>query len=211
MHDAAIAEWSARPWRAAPLVAFDLEGTGAQDGADEAILELAAIRLRGGLPDLATAYTTVVNPGRTVPRRAWISPGLTGDVLASAPRLDAVEPGLAARLDGCILVGHNIGVDWRLLHRRCPTVAPAALLDTLKLAGKLAVPGSHSLTALLDTLDLTTEVDAAGSRPHRALWDAAGAAVLLRGLISRSWSGEPTLGEVLTVAHRPHKPPDTLF
>ncbi|WP_433202276.1 3'-5' exonuclease [Dactylosporangium sp. CS-047395] len=209
MPDAAIAEWSARSWRSAPLVAFDLEGTGAQDGDGEAILELAAIRLLDGAPDMATAYATVINPGRPVPRRAWIAPSLTGDVLAGAPRLDAVEPGLAARLDGCVLVGHNIGVDWRLLHRRCPAVAPAALLDTLKLARALAVPGSHSLTALLDTLGLTAEVDAAGSRPHRALWDAAGAAVLLRGLVSRSWGGDPTLAELLSAGQRPSA--DTLF
>lgn len=51
-----VEAWASRTWRAAPLVALDLEGTGAQDGTDEAILEIAAVRIEDGSPDLATAY-----------------------------------------------------------------------------------------------------------------------------------------------------------
>ena len=36
----------------------------AQDRKQEAILEIAAVRLINGRPDLATAYTTLINPTR---------------------------------------------------------------------------------------------------------------------------------------------------
>lgn len=75
-----------------------------------------------------------------------------------------------------IIVGHNITVDWRLLHRKCPSVQPAGLLDTLRLA-RLAPPGAKGdrLTALLDRRQLTAHVAqiARGSHAHRALWDAS--------------------------------------
>ncbi len=124
-------------WKNAPLVALDLEGTGGQDHDDEAILEIAVLPLTGGLPSLANSYNTLVSPGRPVPRKPWISPGLTDETLKNAPGLSKVEPELATRLNGQIIVGHNIGVDWRLLHRRCPSIRPAGIIDTLRLARHL--------------------------------------------------------------------------
>ena len=65
-----------QPWHAGALVALDLEGSGAQEHGDEQILEIAAIRLTGGRPDMATAYTTCLEPARPIPARPRISPGL---------------------------------------------------------------------------------------------------------------------------------------
>lgn len=200
-----VAEWSSKPWTAAPLVAIDLEGTGGQDRDDEAILEIAAIRLLDGVPDTDTAYTTLVNPGRPVPLRPWISPGLAGDALAGAPALTAVEPYLAARLNGRVLIGHNVGVDWRLLRRRCPTITPAALLDTHKLARALNVPGPRGLANLLDAMHLIEAVNAAapGSQPHRALWDTVGTALLLGPLIRSGWPSAPTFATLFNACGHP--------
>lgn len=200
-----LGTWVSRPWTDAPLVAIDLEGSGGQDGDAESILEIAAVRLLDGRPDIATAYTTLINPERPVPARPWLSPGLTTDVLADAPSLAAVEPQLAVRLNGRILVGHNIGVDWRLLNRRCPTITPVALLDTYKLARQSPTSGSRSLAALLEALDLTGMVNTAapGSRPHRALWDTVGAAVLLAALVAERWISTPTLGAILNACNQP--------
>jgi DNA polymerase III subunit epsilon len=94
-------------WTRAAMAALDLEGSGAQDHEDEAILEIAVVPLAAGQPDTAAAYTTFINPGRRIPRRPWISPGLTTAVLAAAPGPAAVEPELARRISGHIIVGHN--------------------------------------------------------------------------------------------------------
>jgi DNA polymerase III subunit epsilon len=175
-------------WKDAPLVALDLEGSGAQDRGDEAILEIALIPIINGQPSTADSYTTLINPGRPIPRRPWISPGLTTQTLTGAPPLSDVTAALTARLNGKVIVGHNIGVDWRLLHRKCPEIQPEALIDTLRLARHIS-PGTKgkNLTALLDRYQLTdtTSKLAPDSRPHRALWDTTGTALLLTELINK--------------------------
>ena len=196
-------------WADASLVALDLEGSGAQDHEDEAILEIAVVPLTAGQPDAAAAYTTLINPGRPIPRRPWISPGLTNAALASAPFPAEVEPELARRVNGSILVGHNIGVDWRLLHRRHPAIMPVALIDTLCLARHLKLGAKNSLSALTAQFGLSAEVErlADGSQPHRALWDTVGAALLLPALIARAWPAGATLTELLGIAAIDLKPP----
>ncbi|OJF10754.1 3'-5' exonuclease [Couchioplanes caeruleus] len=206
------------PWHQADLVALDLEGSGAQDRDNEAILEIALVPLTAGKPAVAESYATLVNPGRSIPARPWISPGLTNDVLSRARPLTAIEPELADRINGRWLVGHNIGVDWRLLHRRCPDIAPAGLIDTLRLARACHLDaGGHSLTTLLDHLELTATVTGVvpHGQPHRALWDTVGAAILLGSLVTRRWPTGVGLAGLRTVAALPDvaptQAPDTLF
>jgi len=189
-------------WADASLVALDLEGSGAQDHDDEAILEIAVVPLTAGQPDMAAAYTTLINPGRRIPRRPWISPGLTNAVLAGAPFPAEVEPELARRINGRILVGHNIGVDWRLLHRRHPAITPAALIDTLRLARHLKLGTKNSLSALTAQFGLTADIERLtdSSQPHRALWDTIAAALLLPALIAKAWPTGATLADVLAIA-----------
>ena len=100
-----------------------------------------------------------------------------------------VEPHLARRIDGRAIVGHNVSVDWRLLHRRYPVIAPAVLIDTLRLARRLNLDSKNSLSALTAHLGLTTQVEhlALGGQPHRALWDIIATALLLPALIARYW------------------------
>ena len=178
---------------------------------NEAVLEVAAVPLADGIPDAACAYSTLVNPGRKIRRGPWISPGLTNTVLADAPALGDVEAQLAAPLNGAVLVGHNITVDWRLLHRRCPTIQPAGLLDTLRLA-KHQRPHdtSRTLTALVEQLELTDETNrlAADSQPHRALWDATATGLLLHALVTANYDDEPTLRHLLDIASRPLTTPE---
>lgn len=189
-------------WADAPLLALDLEGSGAQDRGDEAILEIAAVPVTGGQPDTAGSYSTLINPGRRIPRRPWISPGLTNKVLAGAPAPADVEPQLAGLIRGKILVGHNIGVDWRLLHRRYPAITVAGLIDTLRLARHLDLGPGKKLSDLVTQLGLTAQTDqlAAGSQPHRALWDTIAAALVLPALVSRAWPDDATLADLLGVA-----------
>lgn len=197
-----------QPWHAAPLVALDLEGSGAQERDDEQILEIAAIRLVDGQPDMATAYTTCLDPGRPIPAKPWISPGLSGLALQGQPTLAQTRGDLLTRLGGVYLVGHNIGVDWRLLHRHLPELVLAGLIDTYRLAKATDLTGKLGLGDLITQLHLTDHVSTAAptSRPHRALWDTAGAAILLPTLIRRYFTGEPTLQQLLTVAAIPTHP-----
>ncbi|BCB88868.1 3'-5' exonuclease [Phytohabitans suffuscus] len=187
------------------LVAIDLEGSGAHDRENEAILEIAVVPIVDWQPDMAAAYSTLINPERAIPQRPWISPGLTDAVLSEAPKLVEVEPELARRLNGKYLVGHNIGVDWRLLHRRCPGITPSGLIDTLRLARQSNQGGKRSLTAMIDHFALTKQVGrlAAGSVPHRALWDTVAVALLLRALTRATHCADVQLGGLVQASSAP--------
>ena len=190
---------SSQPWQCAPLVALDLEGSGAQDREHEAILEVAFVPLVDGVPDLDGEFSSLVNPGREIRQARWISPGLTNDVLSQAPAFGDLVDQIAERVTGRWLIGHNVGVDWRLLHRHAPQLRPAGFIDTLRLARAAQLPGRLTLTAILEQLGLTAAVCHAvpAGQPHRALWDAAAAAVLLPALIERlSFGGGPAIEDV---------------
>ncbi|WP_076818145.1 3'-5' exonuclease [Pseudofrankia asymbiotica] len=182
-----------RPWTEADLVAVDLEGSGAQDRDHEAILEVAAVPLRHGQPDVPHALSTLVNPNRPIPQRPWISPGINDQTLRVAPPLTRIASVLTAMINGRWIVGHNVGVDWRLLRRHIPDLAPAGLIDTLALARATGIDGGRSLSTLVKNtgLDETMRLAVPGSQPHRALWDAAATAYLLSTLVDRHWSGGP--------------------
>ncbi|MGW5877787.1 3'-5' exonuclease [Nocardiopsis terrae] len=204
-----------RLWTEAPLCALDLEGTGAQDRENEAILEVATVPVIGGSPDLSLAYESLVNPGRPVPRRPWISPGLTDKVLSEAPGPERVGSDLGLRVSGSYLVGHNVGVDWRLLRLHYPELRPAGLIDTLRLARASQPKGAKGLGALLDRFALRDQVAelVPGGRPHRALWDTVAAAVLLARLVEDD-PAVRTLGDLVSVASVPLGPAEeepTLF
>lgn len=190
-----------QPWHDTQIVALDLEGSGAQDRDTEAILEVAVVPLVHGQPDLDKAFTSLVNPGRAIPIRPWISPGLTNDVLAEAPPLNAIAARLAELIDGRWVLGHNVNVDWRLLRRHLPTLRPAGLLDTLTLARTMDFP-DRSLSTLVEALRLreTMLAAAGGSQPHRAYWDTVATAYLLPKLIYRLWPKKPPTFDSLRLA-----------
>ncbi|NRQ32980.1 3'-5' exonuclease [Nonomuraea sp. NN258] len=196
-------------WTAAELVALDLEGTGAQDRQDEAILEIAVVPLAEGRPDMGAAWHSLINPGRWIQPRPWISPGLSGAALTGAPSLDAVRATIAEKLNNRILVGHNIGVDWRLIHLRLPEVEPAGLIDTARLVRHLRPDIKRwNLTGLLAQHELEGEVKALvpDGQPHRALWDAVGAALLLAELVDQlPNAGMATLQRTAGVPHQPER------
>ncbi|MPZ26494.1 MAG: hypothetical protein GEV12_08555 [Micromonosporaceae bacterium] len=93
-------------------------------------------------------------------------------------------------------------MDWRLLHRRCPRITPAGLIDTLRLARHLKTTTGNGLAHLVAHHGLAEQINtlAADSQPHRALWDTVAAAVLLTTLIDRVWPGQPTIGELAAAA-----------
>ncbi|SCF42782.1 3'-5' exonuclease [Micromonospora matsumotoense] len=134
--------------------------------------------------------------------------GTQAVAVSSAPRPSVLPSVLADRINGRYLVGHNINVDWRLLHRQVPGIQPAGLIDTLRLARTLATGRPHSLASLIDALGLTDHVNAAapGSQPHRALWDTIAAAMLLPKLINKRWAAPPTITELVAVAGIPTTP-----
>ena len=94
----------------------DIETTG-WSPAEAAITEIGAVRVRGGARQ--GEFASLINPGIPVPPGITDLTGITDRMLATAPRLGSVLPGLLRFADGCVLVAHNAPFDLGFLEAAC--------------------------------------------------------------------------------------------
>ena len=157
-----------------PAVLLDLETTGASPARDR-ITEIGLVEIGPGLPDPAlgedpVSWSTLVQPGMPIP--PFIS-GLTGiddDMVATAPRFADLAADLARRLEGKVLVAHNVRFDYGFLRAEFERAGIAFALPALcsaRLSRKLYPQHPrHNLDALIARHGLHC------SERHRALGDA---------------------------------------
>lgn len=147
------------------FVVVDVETTGVYN--NDRIVEVAAVSvdLSGKIVD---EWDTLVDPKRDV-GPSWLH-GVTATMVTNAPTFDEVGGALAARLDGAILVGHNLPFDTRFITNEYQRVggdaSPGSGVDTMKLMG-------GRLSDLCSRLGV--EID----EQHRALCDARATAKVL--------------------------------
>ncbi len=162
---------------------IDLETTGWSPEA-AAITEIAAVRVRGGRRQ--GEFASLVNPGVPVPPGIEALTGITDWMLAAAPKLDAVLPGLLEFAGGCVLVAHNAPFDIGFLVAACGGCGLAwpgfTVLDTVMLARQVMDPDEVP-DCKLGTLAGFFRARTAPS--HRALADARATADVLGWLIGR--------------------------
>jgi DNA polymerase III epsilon subunit family exonuclease len=161
----------------------DLETTGWSPRA-AAITEIAAVRVRGG--HRLGEFASLVNTGIPVPPGIEDLTGITDWMLAAAPRLAAVLPGLLKFADSCVLVAHNAPFDIGFLRAACGQCGVAwpgfTVLDTVMLARRVMDPDEVP-DCKLGTLAGFFRAHTAPS--HRALADARATADVLGWLIRR--------------------------
>lgn len=146
------------------------------------ILQIGVVTLDGDL---------VVDEWETLVRLRWwqrVGPrrvhGISRRDLRRAPELAAAVTELATRLEGCVVVAHNIGFDWHFLRRaaeRTGVALPdAPRLCTLQLSRSLDPERRlvHGLGAVAERYGIVNE------RPHNALADAITTAKLLPLLLA---------------------------
>jgi DNA polymerase-3 subunit epsilon len=179
----------------------DLETTGWSPDA-AAITEIGAVRVRGAGPTGGGSrrdggsrrgefvrrgeFASLVNPGMPVPPGIADLTGITDWMLAAAPRLGAVLPGLLDFARGCVLVAHNAPFDLGFLVAGCDDCGLAwpgfTVLDTVMLARRVMDPDE------VPDCKLGTLAGFFGARTapnHRALADARATADVLAWLIRR--------------------------
>jgi len=187
----------------------DLETTGWSPGA-AAITEIGAVRVRGAGPGGGNSrqggfvrqgeFASLVNPGMPVPPGIADLTGITDWMLAAAPRLGAVLPGLLDFARGCVLVAHNAPFDLGFLAAGCDdcglTWPGFTVLDTVMLARRVMDPDE------VPDCKLGTLAGFFGARTtpnHRALADARATADVLGWLIRRlTHRGVRTLRQLST-------------
>jgi DNA polymerase III subunit epsilon len=173
----------------------DLETTGWTPEA-AAITEIGAVRVRGGRRQ--GEFASLVNPGTAVPPSIEDLTGITDWMLASAPRVASVLPGLLTFARGCVLVAHNAPFDLGFLRAACDDCGLAwpgfTVLDTVMLARRVMDPDE------VPDCKLGTLAGFFGARTapsHRALADARATADVLDWLIRRlAHRGVRTLREL---------------
>ena len=162
---------------------IDLETTGWSPGA-AGITEIAAVRVRGGRR--TGEFASLVNSGIPVPPGIEDLTGICDQMLATAPKLPAVLPGLLTFADGCVLVAHNAPFDVGFLRAACAECGLAwprfTVLDTVMLARQLMDPDEVP-DCKLGTL--AGFFRARTTPSHRALADARATADVLGWLIGR--------------------------
>jgi DNA polymerase III subunit epsilon len=188
--------------RSAPLAdldftVVDVETTGwAPD--DAGITEIGAVRIHRGT--VVAEFGSLVNPGTPVPPAITELTGISDQMLAPAPPVAAVLPGLLAFAEGSVLAAHNAPFDLGFLTAACALSGrdwPGfEVLDTARLARHLMATPEEVPDRKLATL---ARFFGTPVRPsHRALDDAQATAGVLGQLLGRlaDREGVTTLDEL---------------
>jgi DNA polymerase-3 subunit epsilon len=104
----------ARPLEETTFVAVDLETTGGAPGQGHGIIEIGAVRIRGGR--VLEEFTTLVRPARRLPRFIAQLTGISAVMLDDAPPIAEALPRFAAFAAGAVLIAHNAPFDLGFLN-----------------------------------------------------------------------------------------------
>ena len=169
-------------------VLYDLETTGISANYDE-VIEISAVKVRGG--KIIDEFSTLVNPGRTIPYGASAVNHIYDEMVADAPEFEEVLPLFLAFIGNDILVGHNIAsFDMKFLYRDFEkymgVVLPNDFVDTLRLAKIVFPDWKHRRLG-----DLANYYGISTVGAHRALTDCKMNQKVFE-LLGKELSGEGT-------------------
>lgn len=163
-----------------PAVFVDLETTGATATHDR-ITEIGIVEVRHGR--LAGTWSTLINPGMSIPPMIQSLTGINNDMVALAPTFAELHEDILQRLEGRLFIAHNARFDYGFLKnefRRLGVTFNARVLCTVKLSRKLyPMHARHNLDTLVERHGITCEAR------HRALGDAKAI-----WLLSQKWREE---------------------
>ncbi len=176
--------------RATTFVVVDLETTGgrarpgAAGGPCDAITEIGAVKVRGGV--ILGEFATLVDPRRDIPPQIVRLTGITTAMVHDAPAIDAVLPMFLEFCRGAVLVAHNAGFDIGFLKSaaaQCDIAWPnPPVLCTVRLARRVL---SREEAPSVRLAAMARLFRAACEPTHRALDDARATVDVLHGLIER--------------------------
>ncbi len=153
---------------------IDIETTGSRPG-DDRITEIA-IFVHDGTA-VVDKYTTLINPGRSIPYQITQLTGITDEMVREAPRFPEVARRIVEMTDGMVFVAHNVRFDYSFIKAEFGSLGynyQRKTLCTVRLSRKL-IPGmpSYSLGKLCESLKIPLQ------NRHRAFGDAEATTILL--------------------------------
>ncbi len=150
-----------------PAVFVDIETNGGY-GDMGRITEIAIIRVEDG--EVVDEYSTLVNPGDSIPY--WITKltGITNADVADAPYFDEVASDISRMLDGAIFVAHNVRFDFSFIKRQLEALGYSftpKLFCTVRMSRMMYPENTgHSLEKIINRHNIDTK------DRHRAYADA---------------------------------------
>jgi DNA polymerase-3 subunit epsilon len=161
---AAHAERMSLPRR---LAYIDVESTGAHPVRDR-ITEIAILRIEDDV--LVERWESLVAPEISIPPLIQQVTGISNEMVAGAPRFEALADRIQALLEGCVFVAHNARFDFGFIKNAFARLGrdfDAHVLCTVKLSRALFPEHHrHGLDALIERHGLQCEAR------HRAMGDA---------------------------------------
>ncbi|OAS14025.1 ATP-dependent DNA helicase DinG [Paenibacillus oryzisoli] len=146
---------------------LDFETTGSQPG-DE-IIQVGLVIIDQF--EITDRYTSLVNPGISIPSSITTLTGITNEMVADAPSLDQVMSDMFPRLFDCVLVAHQAAFDLSFLQRGLTRTGyppfSGRVLDTMDML-RILFPSISSLQ--LSMVAALFGID--HERPHQADSDA---------------------------------------
>lgn len=190
-----------RPLASLVYCVFDTETTGLKPSEGDEIIQLGAVRVFNGRVLRQESFEQLVDPGRPIPPATIPIHGITPDMVAGRPRIEAVLPAFHRFAQDTVLVAHNAAFDMKflqLLEARTGLRFEQPVLDTLLLSAVVnPQQDSHRLEALAERFSIPV------LGRHTALGDAlVTAEVLVRLMPMLQAQGIHTLGQALEASRR---------
>jgi DNA polymerase-3 subunit epsilon len=176
----------------------DLETTGGSP-AECSITEVGACKVRMG--EVQGTFQTLVDPGEPVPAFIRLLTGISDELLAEAPPIEAVLPSFLEFIGGSVLVAHNARFDVGFLNAALARWGHEPLanrvLDTAILARK--VLAGEVRNHKLETL--ARHFRCAHQPNHRAFQDVLATVDVLHHMIERATGfGVTTLEDLIAIS-----------
>lgn len=166
-------QWTVDPDQ--EYVVVDLETTGGNPAWNR-ITEIGAVRVRGDR--VIDEWSSLVNPGRRIPKNIVELTGITDAMVAGAPPFEAVADAFRQFLGEAVFVAHRVKFDHDFLKAEFERIGQDFRGPTLctVVSSRRHFPGlsSYGLSALCQTFEIPLESH------HRALCDARATAELLK-------------------------------
>lgn len=186
--------------RDVPIVFLDLETTGLSPEAGHEILEIGAVRTKGG--EERGYLESLVRPSKPIPPESSKIHGITDLFVMGAPTVDMVLNDLLTFIGDAVVIAHNAPFDLGFVSLALEAISTKLpnnpVIDTVLLSRRLH-PGSpsHKLDTLKKTYGVTAE------RAHRALDDTRALAKVFAKMVEAHFpaiNGGPTLADVAAKA-----------
>lgn len=161
------------------IVAIDLETTGL-DPQRDAIIEIGAVKFKG--ERIEDEFSTLINPGRSIPYLITQLTGINDAMVAKAPRLSQMLPQLEDFVGEATVLGHNVKFDLGFLQAK-KILRYNDMADTYSLASALLPTAPrYNLGALAKELGILLPAT------HRALDDARVTVAIYQTLFKKALS-----------------------